>query len=113
MASHTPGPWVEHDINGQKTGIILGQKYATEHICDTGLSFWRNPERCSSQEVREEMTARSLANARLIASAPELLAALERLQLESIHYRDSGVGKQFLDAALDNADAAIRKARGV
>ncbi len=66
--SHTPGPWAVKDATGQRDYIMAG----TESVAQitrlrpktaTGLIRW------------EEMTA----NARLIAAAPELLAALDGL----------------------------------
>ncbi len=47
------------------------------------------------------------ANARLIAAAPDLLDALERL-VSSARDVDHG----YMDQAIDNAESAIAKARG-
>jgi len=58
-------------------------------------------------------TTTSLANARLIAAAPELLEALDRMVVS--HYPDAngqiGTQGECLDAIL-NAKAAIAKAKG-
>jgi hypothetical protein len=74
---HTPGPW-KHDPNW---GII---KHGKSEIC--------------------ALHSGNLANARLIASAPDLLVALESL------LKSSEVFGRF-DAQLD-AREAIRKAKG-
>ena len=96
MTSFTPGPW-ETDRNNVHSGQI-----ATIHHCIG--NDWvevRSPEAtCASEETQE-------ANARLIASAPELLAALqELLKFPSGQYsEDNG-----FDAACLKAEAAIAKA---
>jgi len=54
--------------------------------------------------------AEQLANARLIAAAPELLAALKRLRAASVSIRDDIETEAV--ATLAEADAAIAKAEG-
>jgi hypothetical protein len=49
---------------------------------------------------------------RLRAINTQLLQALGRLRLEAIHYRNTGIGQQFLNEAITAADAAIRAAKG-
>lgn len=41
-----------------------------------------------------------------------LVEALSKLRLEAMHYRNTGVGVQFLNAALENAGNVVSKARG-
>ena len=47
------------------------------------------------------------------AAAPAMYEALAKLRLEAIHYRNTGVGVQFLNAALDQAEDAINLVYGV
>ncbi len=79
----TPGPWGRHDTN-----IYVGD---TVLVC-CPKNHWSNIELPEAEK---------LANAHLIASAPELLAALERL-----------VHPMADDDDLDYAREVIRKARG-
>ena len=92
MNKHTPGPWT-HEGQGDITGIE-----------DNG--FGRGPVDVCSVYLRA-VEGRHEANARLIAAAPDLLEALERLVSAA---RDVGHG--YMDQAIDNAESAIAKARG-
>ena len=51
-------------------------------------------------------------NAALIAAAPAMYEALAKLRLEAIHYRNTGVGKQFLNEAITQAEQAINQVWG-
>ena len=81
--SHTPGPW---EVFNSHTGPYVIDSAEQGAICKL--------EWCLEAE----------ANARLIASAPELLAALKRLLSDVIVCYDVGV--------LREARAAIAKAEG-
>lgn len=93
MNKHTPGPWEAHFeeayyVTGPDRGrvaMMLNLKGAH------GLGGRRTGEE-------------SAANARLIAAAPELLAALECL---------CSFDKPLIQEDWDNARAAIAKAKGV
>ena len=66
MSQHTPGPWrVEYEIDGPKTftRIKAGKAVAT------------TAPQCGRPHHRDEM----VANAHLIAAAPDLLAAVKIL----------------------------------
>jgi hypothetical protein len=94
MSNHTPGPWRVHA--GYE--IIAGDCF---HIAFAKANF---PEHMQTQ----------LANAKLIAAAPELLAACEAL-VEAMHdyewsVDDSPTPKHR--AMMIAAIAAIKKARG-
>lgn len=82
MKTHTPGPWRTTGLNVRAGDALIC--YATNH--------WSNIELPEAEK---------LANARLIASAPELLAALERL-----------VHPMADDEDLDYAREIIEKAKG-
>lgn len=87
--AHTPGPWTAPE------GPFVGGHYVGTEDADIA-------ERA---DWPLEFTAEQEANARLIAAAPELYEALERLLVEHDgNYRTS--------TAVDAARAAIAKARG-
>lgn len=101
-ARHTPGPWRVCD------GAILSE----------GLNEFGNWHVCQFHRGDEKNTPQDFANAALIAAAPELLAALERLiaaseltpgdcytgGLPNANWGEPG-------RAADQARAAIAKAR--
>jgi hypothetical protein len=117
---HTPGPWKvdtflddmgDHKA-GEDTGEIRayscthnGEDFYLQSIATTTLNFWRDEAKKDSQN-RAEMIEQAKANARLIAAAPELLAALEAV-LTSPQDFSARI------ATIDQARAAIAKAREV
>ena len=105
MSRHTPGPWREDYRSNHRYRIVGGEK--EDSICE--IALWITDY--------EEQSA----NARLIAAAPELLAALKKVKriLNSPEFRAvedyarvHGVqyrGNEFTQPDMDNA---IRKAEG-
>jgi hypothetical protein len=90
MTKHTPGPW--------KLGPSLGEVRDDDDnvLCDV---YHDNDEQAE-------------ADAYLIAAAPELLAACERLLMSAdASWRGRDVGHDW-DVACDEAVKAIAKARG-
>ncbi len=88
MSEHTPTPWqIEYDEKGRAASI------GHEHILIASLSG-SNP----------------VCNARLIAAAPDLLAALQELS----QWCDTNINGVPTDLAeiQDRADTAIAKAEG-
>ena len=103
---HTPGPWT---VRISQNGSMRG--YSIEHQDETLRSIVaRNWE----HELCEEH-GNSLPNARLIASAPDLLAALEKAlaslegQAELLRHCGAAYG---IGATLAQARAAIARATG-
>lgn len=95
---HTPGPW---EANGTYVRKILPSGYT--------LPITRvYNQRHGSPGVEPDMSLpEAEANARLIAAAPDLLAALEKL----LHETDDGTqlcAREFAEAA----HAAVAKAKG-
>lgn len=93
-AKHTPGPWV---ANGRYIGTPNHKSFIAE--CKDQNGNWTN----------EPM---AVANARLIAAAPELLEALQAIERHHVEQnrlkgRDEGKSK-----TLTIARAAIAKATG-
>lgn len=98
IAAHTPGPWrVFQAPNGKIIGI---GELTGEGVADCGFGVWRGG------------SAEALANARLIAAAPELLEAVKILLpiLEAVRYT-TGLGKTQI-ARIEKAKATIAKATG-
>ena len=95
MSKYTPGPW--------KCGQYLGHSFWVVHT-DVG-------DRGRGMDIVEGVAGltpeQRLANARLIAAAPELLDALK----EIVDAAD-GDGWNQLDASFKKARAAILKAKG-
>lgn len=90
---HTPGPWEigELDMNGQR--IVRGEHI---EIC----TCWHHCVGSIEREMEE--------NARLIASAPDMLEALE----EALEW--DGVDDYGVEAVWANkARAAVSKAKGI
>jgi hypothetical protein len=98
MSKHTPGPWVaRHDGNGGNFWLKAPNgKYIISGCgcCDSPYLPSDNPD----------------ADARLIAAAPELLEALEKMR--SVFLDMDGTHGWAEQAATEAADAAIRKAKG-
>jgi hypothetical protein len=87
---HTPGPWTVRDYETKDGGIWI----------DGG--FVRNRS-CGTVALAYPVTAQH-ANASLIAAAPDLLAALQALVIES---GGRAIPNSSLTAARDQAIAAI------
>lgn len=94
-AAHTPGPW---SVQGRHQMEVSGPP-GTIIICDIGRSG----------APSEEIYATGQADARLIAAAPDLLAALASITDECHEQRKTyAVSAKAINAAR----AAIAKARG-
>jgi DNA repair exonuclease SbcCD ATPase subunit len=102
---HTPGPW--NAVELEDGNIVTGNTRHCGNVCELDLG------------------TESEANARLIAAAPELLEALERMHEEARGVVVDGGCCPFCgilrhedhqqhaeDCALSTARAAIEKARG-
>lgn len=99
MSKHTPGPWV---VSANSPFLVrAGDDTTGRHIAHAGPASYH-----PSFEVDEP-------NARLIAAAPELLEALERLVTEIIL---SDVDMEYIDSHfkphIEKARAAVAKATG-
>ena len=106
-ATHTPGPWHAHFVSA------IAEESDREFYTATGITTNSEVE-FARDGARGDLVAwiphdRSHeANARLIAAAPDLLAALERLLVESM----VDEGEQCdMPAAQELARAALAKAR--
>ena len=116
MNKHTPGPWIAH-------GLAIYTKDKRPHWItpldprESLIAEVRDYETSDENSVFDNAPSLSEAeaNARLTASAPELLEALEAL-LESAKSANASLnwatGLNDEPASFDQARTAIRKARG-
>lgn len=102
MGTHTPGPWHyesgavwEHEGDGDAPGTVAIALRGTRR----GGSEYRSPAECA-------------ANMRLIAAAPELLAALRQCASRLAEWVDSGSRDTRDLVAVRDAKKAIAKAEG-
>ena len=95
---HTPGPWQISAIQNEpeKMSIIDADMCFVAEVWQTYI----------------DGESRQQAHATLIAAAPAMYEALAKLRLEAIHYRNTGVGKQFLNEAIAQAEQAINQVWG-
>lgn len=98
MSAHTPGPWTINERHGGTTVLIGASTVAIAY----------DPE----EPTQASETAK--ANARLIAAAPELLAALQLGLLEAVTLkaRLPEPYRSNIEAFVASARAAIAKAEG-
>jgi hypothetical protein len=105
---HTPGPW-----SWERPSRIMLDAGAQRYALYTGTELkpnWVAEIHFSKHDVINKGMEENAANARLIAAAPELLEALEKLKEAFI----VAVGDKspFAKVALSIANEAIAKARG-
>jgi hypothetical protein len=95
MSQHTPGPW---QVDAEDSDLFHQDE----------ARFWINADGLQHiGYVDGPRTAERIANARLIAAAPDLLAALKAIEFQVRQ------GKVFeRDACITQARAAIAKAIG-
>jgi hypothetical protein len=95
MAEHTKGPWeLEESLRGNNYTAISGDDWIELATVVTRM------------KLGGDDSPEGLANARLIAAAPELLEALENIILSS----DANCGDSLANA-IEAARAAIAKAK--
>ena len=108
MSKHTPGPWSVGKVSHKKQRVDIDSLHADQTL---GHQTWRGLARAyGCEDMPAEGTAVMLANARLIAAAPELLEALE--QMVSVFLDTEGRHGESENDAMDAARAAIAKATG-
>jgi hypothetical protein len=105
MSKHTKGPWTLLPAESDKDylrirGTQLGGRYKVANVHQ-----WRYEGMPDS--IRQHDDAESMANARLIAAAPEMLEALK-----SALWRMQQYDYQAMEGTIAKARAAIAKATG-
>ena len=98
--SHTPGPWVI-DYEGTTGHIKAFVRDKTPTVCKYGTDY--RGERHSALALEHQ----DAANARLIAAAPDLLAAAEKVIACSALPRE-----RHLCDAIKELETAVKKAKG-
>lgn len=100
-ATHTPGPWHRNIRAGGKYPVVFAGR--NQHV---------------AQVVQQADPAETEANIDLIAAAPELLAALQKIERGGVAVRidaalnECPINPDVLQAIIDDARAAIAKATG-
>lgn len=100
---HTPGPWnVERSSPGDTSNCAKAG-------CRAAVRGQVGPDICWVKVYDDEVSRNWEANARLIAAAPDLLAALETI----LNQRADGakVSREEWQAATEAARAALAKAK--
>jgi hypothetical protein len=110
-AKHTPGPW-KHDAND-----VLNPERAFGIVRELGPKFDREAGTQGAIEVIAEIcgddgSGVAEADARLIAAAPDLLAALEAVVEMYTKTPGDECGRLFQRQEWFDARAAIAKAKG-
>jgi len=95
-ARHTPGPWVVSD-----DGLVTGRDGRVRFAGTPSIDIF------DASEWPSELATEAQANARLIAAAPDLLAALKELYGHAY-----GAGIPSMRQPMLNARAAIARAEG-
>lgn len=122
--SHTPGPWeyrtdstcsgawfvilpVDGDIDLNE--ISRTEIFAINYKADTDpYTIEERPDLFKRDNDSDTVES----NARLIAGAPELLEALEKLVVKSAYYAATGKGWQDFRDSIASARSAVAKAKG-
>ena len=103
-SKHTPGPWRIGEIRHAGAYQLVQVDAQNGYICDVQAPILLGE---FDEETRE-------ANARLIAAAPEMLAALEAVQAYFVDgcWCTNGGGHSRAPCLLCIANASITKAKG-
>ena len=108
--AHTPGPWDwEPEGDGENCAsepYVYAQNVDHRDGKQPLIALCYVPTSLQNRYYGVDVDSEEVANARLIAAAPELLEALEAM-VEMVEM--NGLGKRY---ALDLAASAIKKARG-
>ena len=105
MSKHTPGPWQIGKVNHKKQRIDLDSPATDPRL---GYSRWDGFARVYGCEYRPDIGSEiMMANAQLIAAAPELLDALRGLVY---HVGTTAIYQDVPE--INAARKAIRKATG-
>ena len=115
-SKHTNGPWkterkncCTHIVSESKKGIHGWQS----HITTLGDHLEYDGKPCGAVDSQDKTQAEINANAQLIAAAPEMLAALEKLTALAASQLDQSATQDGLENCKGLADArrAIAKAK--
>lgn len=100
--THTPGPWYADKIQDRTAYNIFMPGYGS---AGASVQHCSNATGCMGPEVEY--------NARLIAAAPDMLAALQTAHMAVCNWIPTNAGSRLAkDRALAEIDAAIARATG-
>ena len=103
--SHTPGPWSSEGLNVGDNAEMLYLTQDSDHykepirICLIAGHEWKVPK--GKRDERCYLTESSVADARLIAAAPELLEALKALASTARTFSDNVPDEDKMWTSLD------------
>lgn len=105
-AKHTPGPWHIGMRGGANSNLIYAYNGVDQHHDTPICSVYGMYQHC---DVNEQKDNEGLANARLIAAAPELLEALKIMHQHVLELCLTH-GMPLPEASIEKSSTAIRKA---
>lgn len=110
--SHTPGPW-HWEIQDASMAVLGGEDIMTDHVVSVGPCKSCQDGAEPPEWVWGRCTTPTVANARLIAAAPDLFDALKRAlpKLENAA-RLMGNDEEVIADAFEFMRAALAKATG-
>ena len=103
MSKFTPGGWFVAEHNWNAASVYTKEKT----VCLLSIS-----EEEATEENQSDLSVEMLANARLIAAAPQMLEALERLRGWVVAEAEQFGAVLPDDDIMEQATAAIRAAKG-
>jgi hypothetical protein len=110
QSAHTPGPWKIGSTTAD-SGTVFNPNYVSSADDDAICQVFEIPLHTTLAEIeRSGSWDRGLANASLIASAPDLLAVLEGIA-ETLD-KMAPCPEEILDQLLASAQSAIKRAKG-
>lgn len=111
QTKHTLGPWHLGFRNGANGNMVMA--YNGKEACEDQAicSMYGLPINCDVSAMKGERNAEGLANARLIAAAPELLEALRAYVEKDFEMGGTSSKAEIHNARLAAARAALNKAQ--
>ncbi len=111
MSGHTPGPWLIGEQNGHCGVSIDETSEDGARVATVYLGIVTSAARWGEEHFAFPENAEAMANARLIAAAPDMLAALQTF-VDLFGREDAYQGDPAGLACVRSARAAIAKATG-
>lgn len=120
---HTPGPWVWSRVGGElmlhtpDRGMLVVMDFVRKDMYGAQPRFatWQGEERGrlgGALKGADALNPVIHPDARLIAAAPDLLAALKLVQLAAISSSTEERFGEAVTAAMEHINAAVAKAEG-
>jgi hypothetical protein len=109
MDKHTPGPWRSSSVNGRDYHITAGKPGLARIFATVNCPLHYTP---SYPTLNPDSRRETEANARLIAAAPSLIAALEALVFYDTFEEAEPILGTREHEVVSAARAAIAKAKG-